>query len=197
MSILGLSNSEDNNYYIRWMPSVNSWKTGDEEVELKYILVDPESVKTGWGRIQMGIAPDWKWDEQLGQRTSRPADGLSEEERMEYKRGFKVDLFNKDIGLRTWSATGTGATMGFEKLYTDIHAGLKDNPGKVPVVEYTGSEAIKVGTKGGSTRVPEFRIVKWTETKEFDWEQSEPYEEPEDLNGSTSDDTPFDDEIPF
>ena len=212
-SLLGLNDGADSSYYIRFMPSTNSWRTGDEEVEIKYILIDPESVRSGWGKIQLGLAPDWHWDEKLGVRAGRP--GNTEEEKLEYKRGFSVDLFGKEIGLRTWSATGTGATMGFDRLYSEIHAQLEDNAGLVPIVEYLGSDAIKVGTRGGNTRVPLFKIIKWVSTNEFDVEPPSPFEEPDDVFSDTSSisdelsslnkdiatetskDIPFDDEIPF
>ena len=35
-----LFNSEDNSYFIRFMASTNSWKAGDEEVDIKKFLVD-------------------------------------------------------------------------------------------------------------------------------------------------------------
>jgi hypothetical protein len=194
-SLLGLNDGADSGYYIRYMPSANAWKTGDEEVDVKHLLLDPASIKTGWGKIQLGLSPDWHWDQQLGVRSSRP--GNTEEEKMEYKRGFSVDLFGKEIGLRTWSATGTGATMGFEKLYAAIHSQLADNKGKVAVVEYTGSEAIKVGK--GNTRVPQFSLLKWVESDEFSIEPTPPYEEPETAQPelATGSDLDFDDDIPF
>ena len=109
MSLLGLNDSADNKSFIRFMPSNNGWFVGtDEEVDIKHILIDPGSVKTGWGRIQLGVAPDWSWDDAIGQRGLRP--GESEDEKFEYKRGFSVDLFGQEIGLRTWSTTTTVAT---------------------------------------------------------------------------------------
>ena len=190
MSLLGLNDSADNKSFIRFMPSLNGWFVGtDEEVDIKHILIDPGSVKTGWGRIQLGASPDWSFDDAVGQRGLRP--GESEEEKKEYKRGFSVDMFGQEIGLRTWSTTTTGSNLGFEKLYEEIHAQMGEQDGKYPVVEYTGSEAIKVGK--GNTRVPQFKIVKWVASDEFDNnEPNEVYEEPQI--------TPQDDnteEIPF
>jgi hypothetical protein len=62
------------------------------------------------------------------------------------------------------------------------------------VIEYTGSEAIKIGK--GNTRVPQFTLVKWVESDEF--EKNEPngaFEEPS-FDEPVAEDNPQDD-IPF
>ena len=99
-------------------------------------------------------------------------------------------MFGQEIGLRTWSTTTTGSNIGFEKLYEEIHAQMGEQDGKYPVVEYSGSEAIKVGK--GNTRVPQFKIVKWVATDEFS--KNEPngvYEEPAALPIDNTEDIPF------
>ena len=195
MSLLGLNDAADDKLFIRYMPSTNGWFVGkDDEVDLKYFILNPTSVKTGWGKITKGEAPDWVFDEALGKRAIRPGD--TEEEKMDYKRGFSVDLFIQEEGLRTWSTTTTGSNIGFENLYTEIHAQQAENVGKFPVVEYTGSEAIKIGK--GNTRVPQLKLVKWVESDEF--EKNEPngaYEEPG-FGEPVAEDNPQDDsDIPF
>ena len=115
---------------------------------------------------------------------------------MDYKRGFSVDMFTQEEGLRTWSTTTTGSNIGFENLYSEVHAQQAENVGKFPVVEYTGSEAIKIGK--GNTRVPQLKLVKWVESDEF--EKNEPngvYEEPG-FGEPVAEDNPQDDsDIPF
>lgn len=195
MSLLGLNDAADDKLFIRYMPSTNGWFTGkDHEIDLKYFMLNPTSVKTGWGKITKGEAPDWHWDEALGKRAIRPGD--TEEEKMDYKRGFSVDMFIQEEGLRTWSTTTTGSNIGFENLYSEVHAQQAENVGKFPVVEYTGSEAIKIGK--GNTRVPQLKLVKWVESDEF--EKNEPngvYEEPG-FGEPVAEDNPQDDsDIPF
>ena len=195
MSLLGLNDAADDKLFIRYMPSANGWFSGkDHEIDLKYFMLNPSSVKTGWGKITKGEAPDWHWDEALGKRAIRPGD--TEEEKMNYKRGFSVDMFIQEEGLRVFSTTTTGSNIGFENLYSEIHAQQAENVGKFPVVEYTGSEAIKIGK--GNTRVPQFKLVKWVESDEF--EKNEPngaYEEPG-FGEPVAEDNPQDDsDIPF
>lgn len=195
MSLLGLNDAADDKLFIRYMPSTNGWFTGkDHEIDLKYFMLNPTSVKTGWGNIKKGETPDWKFDEAIGKKAIRPGD--TEEEKMEFKRGFSVDMFIQEEGLRTWSTTTTGSNIGFENLYTEIHAQQAENVGKFPVIEYTGSKAIKIGK--GNTRVPQFKLVKWVESDEF--EKNEPngvYEEPG-FGEPVAEDNPQDDsDIPF
>ena len=189
--LLGLNDNMDNNYFIRFLASANCWKTGDEEVELTKILLDPTSVKSGWGKIQEGLAPDWHWDEELGVRGLRPGD--TEDDKMLYKRGFSVDLYSKELGVRTWSSTSAGATKGFLKLYTDLNEQLSANENKVAVIEYLGSDAIAIGK--GHSRIPNFKILGWRSDDSFELSAEAEFDEvPLELNGSTANET---EEIPF
>ena len=58
IEMLGLEN-ESSGEYIRFKPSVNAWYVDGEEIALKGMSIDPDSLKTGWGLIQEGEAPQW------------------------------------------------------------------------------------------------------------------------------------------
>ena len=91
MSLFGLIVAADDMLFIRYMPSTNGWFVGkDDEVDLKYFILNPTSVKTGWGKITKGEAPDWHWDEALGKRAIRPGD--TEEEKMDFLKQIRADL---------------------------------------------------------------------------------------------------------
>jgi len=146
---LGLTS--DGGQYVRFMPSVNAWFVDGKETEIKGFRVDPSSIKTGWGKIAEGEAPDYKWDEQLGVRSMQPSP--------EHRRGFSLMLHIKDVGWREWSAVTVGALQGVTALWSAVDPKIKDNPGKAVVVKYTGSRA---ETKGkGNTRIPLFEVVGW------------------------------------
>jgi hypothetical protein len=49
--------------------------------------------------------------------------------------------------------------MGLEQMYTACAAQRAANPGKMPVLEYTGSKLEKIGK--GTTRIPAFNLVSW------------------------------------
>jgi len=190
-----LFSSDDSSYCIRYMAGNDTWVAGEEVIDVKKFLCDPESIRTGWGKIQKGLSPVWFWNDKPQVWSSRPgkeAGIKSEEESTEFKMGFKVDMFSSSFGLRTWSSTGKGAREGFEALYVAILTGLDDNKGKVPVVEYTGSLAVNVGGYGATTRLPQFKIERWIETTEFDITDEILNAEPE-----VAADTDFDDDIPF
>lgn len=149
---LGLSSGGGN--YIRFSPSINAWQLGKEEIDLKKIVFDLDTIKTGWGLMAEGQAPQWIWDANVGQRGMKPEG--------EFKRGFSVRVWlGPDRGWAEWSSTGTGPCMGFEALAGEAMAQKGANPGKVVAATYKGSTATKIGK--GNTRVPSFEIIGWVD----------------------------------
>jgi len=150
--MLNLSNNNGSgNSYIRYAPQANAWTNRDgEEIQLKKVVMDLDSVQTGWLMIGAGVR-DWQPDEVLGAKSQSPGEG--------YKRGFVVTLYSKELGLVDWSANAYGPCKGFEKIYNECDKAAGDNGGKLPVIEYVNSTAEKVGK--GNTRVPNFKLVSW------------------------------------
>ena len=150
--MLNLSNnSGSGNSYIRFAPQANAWTNRDsEEIQLKKVVMDLDSVQTGWLLIAAGMR-DWQPDETLGAKSQSPGEG--------YKRGFVVTLYSKELGLVDWSANAYGPCKGFEKIYNECEKAVGDKPGKLPVIEYVNSTAEKVGK--GNTRVPNFKLAGW------------------------------------
>ena len=139
--------------YIRFKPSVNAWYVDGDEIDFKGFSLDPASLKTGWGLIQEGVAPEWKWDEVVGVKGPRP-DG-------EYKRGFSVMVNIRDIGWREWSSNGAGVNKGLSNIWKAINEGMGANQGKMAGLKYTGSTADTSGK--GATRIPNFELVQWND----------------------------------
>jgi hypothetical protein len=150
--MLNLSNNNGSgNSYIRFAPQANAWTNRDgDEIQLKKVVMDLDSVQTGWLMIGAGVR-DWQPDEVLGAKSQSPGEG--------YKRGFVVTLYSKELGLVDWSANAYGPCKGFEKIYNEADKAAGDNGGKLPVIEYVNSTAEKVGK--GNTRVPNFKLVSW------------------------------------
>ena len=150
--MLNLSNNNGSgNSYIRFAPQANAWTNRDgEEIQLKKVVMDLDSVQTGWLMIAAGMR-DWQPDETLGAKSQSPGEG--------YKRGFQVTLFSKELSLVDWSANSYGVCKGFEKIYNECEKAAGDNAGKLPVIEYINSTPEKVGK--GNTRVPNFKLVSW------------------------------------
>ena len=150
--MLNLSNNNGSgNSYIRFAPQANAWTNRDgEEIQLKKVVMDLDSVQTGWLMIAAGMR-DWQPDEVLGAKSQAPGEGD--------KRGFQVTLFSREIGLVDWSANSYGVCKGFEKIYNECEKAAGDNAGKLPVIEYINSTPEKVGK--GNTRVPNLKLVSW------------------------------------
>lgn len=162
MFSLGLSGG--GGAYIRFSPSINAWQLGKDEIELKKLAFDLDSIRTGWGLMAEGQAPQWVWDDRVGQRSAKPEG--------EYKRGFSVRVWlGPDRGWAEWSSTGTGPCMGFEALASEAMADKEENAGKVVMCSYKGSTATKVGK--GNTRVPQFDIVGWVDRPADDGDDME------------------------
>ena len=121
--MLNLSNNNGSgNSYIRFAPQANAWTNRDgDEIQLKKVVMDLDSVQTGWLMIGAGVR-DWQPDEVLGAKSQSPGEG--------YKRGFVVTLYSKELSLVDWSANAYGPCKGFEKIYNECEKAAGDNEGQ-------------------------------------------------------------------
>jgi hypothetical protein len=78
----------------------------------------------------------------------------------EHKEGFRIRMYNKEIGLREMSSSSKIVRNQMNDLHDAYLAGKADNPGKVPVIEITGSDRIQIETKAQGTQT--FRSPKWS-----------------------------------
>lgn len=152
-------NSGTGNYkpYVRYMASTSSWRTADGDFQFKKAIFDLDNVQTGWCLLAEGGAPEWVMDASIDQMAKKPeGDG--------WKRGFKVDIFSKDMfgdePTREWGTNAAGATMSMQALFSEFEQSERP-AGQVPVVEFQGAVPTKVGK--GNTTVPTLRIVKWVD----------------------------------
>jgi hypothetical protein len=152
--MLGLSDSTAE--YFRFKPSINQWLVDGDEIDFKGMGIDPDSLRTGWGKIQEGQAPEWVWDERAGVKGRQPDP--------DFKRGFSVMVYIKDYGWREWTSTGSGPKMGLEAVWPAIHNAKDANAGKMAMVACSGSKAQAVGK--GQTRVPLFELKGWQDKPE-------------------------------
>ena len=134
--------------YIRFMAQTRQWENSSKEsITLPPMVMDMDSVRTGW--LLLGIGQrDWVEDEVIGKKGKQPS--------ADHKRGFSVKLFSKPTGVVEWCASGVGVTKGFEAIYNACDAQADHNPGKVPVINYEGATALKIGA--GNTAIPNFKL---------------------------------------
>ena len=151
MSIdLGLTGG-DGGSYIRYNASTGTWQVDGEAIQMGQFLLDPNSLRTGWGKIVAGMGPDWSWDERPGVKGPQPSD--------EHKRGFSLQLYSKSFGQREWSTNSAGSNKGLTAIWGEVSDQAAANPGKVPVLKFLGATPTSIGK--GMTQVPNFKLEKW------------------------------------
>jgi len=149
--MLNLSSSSGSGNYIRFSPQANAWtNNNNEEITLKKVVFDIDNIKTGWLLLGVGVR-DWVQDDAVGKKGPQPSP--------EHRRGFEITLYNKEIGPAAWSSNGVGNNISLETMYKACAAERAANPGKLPVLEYSGSKAEKIGK--GTTRIPQFVLTGW------------------------------------
>lgn len=147
---LGLTGG-DGGQYIRYNASTGTWQVDGGQVQVGQFVVDHKSLRTGWGKIVAGMGPDWKWDAQPGVKGEQPSE--------EHKRGFSLQLYSKGFGQREWSTNSAGSNRGLTAIWGQIAEQAAANPGKLPVLKFTGATPTSVGK--GMTQVPNFTLEKW------------------------------------
>ena len=146
--------------YLKWINAIGKFSIdGNDNIllDLKGMLCDPASLKTGWGYITKGASPEWVWDDQLGIRGQEPeAKGPEPGDR--FKRGFSLDLYIKDVGWRTWTANTKGANICLENIWPHIDQGMKDekNKGMLAKLAFKGFKDVD------PMKIPVFELAGWT-----------------------------------
>ncbi len=158
-NIMPLHLQNDFTPHIRWMAQSSTWRKsapdGHEPVTWEHAIFDLSHIQTGWGIFAEGQAPEWVMDPSLKVKAPKPADGR------EWRRGFKVSMFSESAfgGVREFSTTAVGAVRGINALYDQYEAETEQHFNQVPVVQYCGATAARIGK--GNTSIPNFRIVQW------------------------------------
>jgi hypothetical protein len=154
MDILGINGSSDN-VFIKHSSQSNCWMSGeDEHRDIVHILIDPSTIKTGWGIYEGGY--HWQWDDKPGVAKSQPTS--------EHKRAFSVWMYTKEHKAKLWRRFSWGESQGFNSLCATFWNDINANPGKVVHVKYTGAKVEKF--KVGQAAIPEFEFVQWVDKPE-------------------------------
>jgi len=139
--------------------SDGTWDRTEEEIKLPIkAVVDFENLRCGWVLYKPKYdAVLVRAEEKMPQRPS-PA----------HKQAISLQLFFKDIGLREFTPSSKTVMRVIDKLHTDYMAERDENPGKMPVVEFQGTETVKVKTPEGELKfkAPTCKIIGWTAAPE-------------------------------
>jgi hypothetical protein len=121
-------------------------------------VFDFENVETGYIRFMAGAAPDFQVVP-LGQERGAPRSP-------EHKEGFRLVIkLSKDHGgdVREFASTAIVVRNAVNALHDEYVAGQKANPGKLPVVELTGTLPVTSGKgeRKSTNYAPVFKIKSW------------------------------------
>ena len=133
------------------------WTSHEQELEAPIkVAMDLAEIEMGW--MHFNPAPDFHMAKSGQQRPEKPSD--------DHKWGFRVRLTNKEMGLRELSSSSRNVYERMLALYQAYEAGKAQNPGKVPVVDITGTERVTQTLNDGQTqtwRVPQWTLSGWTD----------------------------------
>lgn len=137
------------------------WEKSESEMELPLkVVMDLDQIEVGYIAFT-STGPDF--------RMVKVGEAMPQQPSPDHKEGFRVRLYNKDIGLRELSSSSKIVRNQMNTLHDQWLAGKADNPGKVPVIEITGSDRITIETKSQGTqafRAPKWAISGWIERPE-------------------------------
>lgn len=121
-------------------------------------LIDMENVETGWMHFAAGAAPIYALSRHDEPNPPKPV--------AEAKEGVRLILqLGSACGgdVRELSSNAKSLLVGISDLHSAYEAGLKDNPGKLPIVVLADTKpVVTTGKNGSSTNyMPAFEIVGW------------------------------------
>ena len=181
------------NYLVYKHQSKNFWLGKDDIVEFAGLIVDVDSIKTGWGIFADGYK--WQWDERPGVRLPKPADI----EDQYWKSAFSVDCYLKDTEQTVvWQSHTVGNSRCFDALtdtYLD-HIETK-KPGQVGAFKSLKDDKghLKIAYKDEkqNTSWPLFEFAGWVDRPEKFTELSDDYPgvDPVEKSSINESDIPF------
>lgn len=165
MSLYTAPTSEDFLPFAKYNAKSGRWsvkKDGAEnEVANPVFIADFDNAKKAWMYFAEGQAPSIIDFPSLDAQVPRPSEN--------HKIGIKFSLFSKASfgGVVQFSSNSNLTCKSFGALYDTYEAERGNNPGKLPVIKFTGSTPEK--GKYGTNYMPNFVIEKWVDRPvEFD-----------------------------
>jgi len=133
------------------------WETQERELDLPLtVVMDMAELEMGW--IAFKPAPDFVMVKAGEPQPTKPSE--------EHKWGFRIRLANKDIGLRELSSSSKNVYQRMIPVFQAYEAGKAQSPGKVPIVQITGTDRVVQQLNDGSSqtwRVPQWELSGWAD----------------------------------
>ena len=146
--------------FLNWRATERSFQIGKESCELKKFLIDPTSLRTGWGLIS-AEGGNFVWADVAGTSVAKPP-AIGDQE---YKPAFELHCYVSQKhgapmdGWVEWRTNTRGARDGLHAIWEEVHEQSKEHLGESVVIGLVGMETVKF--KKGSTVVPTFKILGW------------------------------------
>ena len=143
--------------YMGYKAQAKTWVVDGTECNIKKLLIDPESIRIGQGKLAAGVAPDWKWNEYPGEKV-KLIDG--------YKKAFCITVYLSDKygapenSWKDWVTNQRASREALSRVWKDVNSGMESNKGKMAILEISDIKAEKFGE--ATVNVPVFKLAGWT-----------------------------------
>lgn len=138
--------------------SDGSWEKFETEMPTPFkFVIDMMNLEVGWISFKPG-AVDFTM--------AKIGEAMPQRPTPDHKQGIRAKIFLKDHGLREFAQTSKNVLRAFDVLHDEFMAGVGSHAGKMPVVEVSGTETVKMQTKEqGELRfkVPKWKIAGWAD----------------------------------
>lgn len=149
MEILFEENKPSTSYLAHKAKERCFW-SGEGICEFKYILLDPETIKTGWGMYDGQYHQ--KWDSVIDLRNTNDNKPIGD-----WKRSFYVWTFVDLNEVLLWNRQSWGEWVAFSNMLKMFYNQYEQNKPLLPCFKYLESKPVKVGK--GETAIPEFEFA--------------------------------------
>jgi len=129
------------------------WINNEDNIDVKYMLFDISTIKTGIGKWSKDGGYEWKWADIVGSKLLKPDE--------DWKNAFSVwAISDGEDEPMLWRRSSFGEYQGFLDMFRQCYKDMADNKDKVALFEYVKSVDLDVGY--GSSK-PVFLFKEWRE----------------------------------
>jgi hypothetical protein len=145
----------------RTQNGAGQWESNPVEITANFqAVMDLERIELGWLNFPANGAPEITVAPYGQPLPGKPS--------LQHKPGYRINmLLGKGCGgdVREMASNAQASINGMDALHTAYLAGVKSNPGKLPVVKLAGASMIvSKGKEASSTNYePVYEIVSWVD----------------------------------
>ena len=142
------SSDKPQDLFLKHLAKEKKWFIGEDVIDVEYLMLDPETIKTGIGRYAGGY--EFEWAKERGSKIAKLDDT--------WKDAFSVWVFvhghDKPV---LWERMSWGEVTAFRDMCPSFWHGANKEAPALPVFKYSGSKTIKFES-GFSSAIPEFEF---------------------------------------